>query len=115
MLPSLLRTWSLQPIRLESDQFGWPGVIGLGLVGDGADGLALHAVFGVEAKEIDVPVQIVFLRFHGLHHRHGGDHVVNGPVGDILLNISSSFPLSTMCPAYITATLSHTSATTPRS
>ena len=30
------------------------GMIGLGLVGDGADGLAFHAVFGVITKQVNI-------------------------------------------------------------
>ena len=33
---------------------GLSGMIGLGLIGDGADGLAFHAVFGVITKQVNI-------------------------------------------------------------
>ena len=58
-----------------------PRLVALGLVGDGADGLALHTVFGVVAEEVDVSFQVGALGLHGFHHRHGGDDIVDGAVG----------------------------------
>ena len=56
-------------------------VICLGFICDRADGFAVNAVFGVVAEKIDIMGQVVFFCDHSLHNCHGGQHIVDGPVG----------------------------------
>ena len=57
------------------------GMIGLGLVGNGSDGLSLDAVLGVIAEKVYIIQKVVLLLLHFLHNGHGGNHIIHSPVG----------------------------------
>ena len=56
-------------------------VIFLSLISNGADGLAVHAVFGIVAEKVYITQKIVLFLLHLLHDGHGGQHIIDCPVG----------------------------------
>jgi len=60
---------------------GLSGMIGLGFIGHGANGLSIDTVFGVVAKKVYITYNVILFLFHLLHDRHCGDHIVHRPVG----------------------------------
>ena len=55
-------------------------IVALGAIGDGADGLAADAVSRIVSEQIHVPIQIVFLRRHGLQQADRRPGVIDGAV-----------------------------------